>query len=449
VEELSPSNGEVSSGVARGLSGADVGAEVARQMLASLRGERSAAPLAEAARTARAVGLSVSEMERMSGYTRQTVYNALRDVDAATEDADRDAAGDGTLLPRQLLIVLCAAGGAMPLPELARRLRLPVDRVAPSVRALREQGLCALERADPGGADGLEGVSVAATAPGQRVLLELFDDLFLRRSDGFSVYLAVEPEEQRRIEIVAEEVLSAHEHSVIEQRVAPGRMAGPELALTVHAATSRLAVRIAGDVWDELRARAGLDAAQPRLVDVVAPARPPCGESAVLDAFVTAIAEGCPSSAADVMRERRRYGGGEDERTLAGRCLTSAARALRRSIGQRADPRPITDGEAAFGEFMPVSGLPLDAPRAPIRRAVKQALELAVERLGPYPGGELGSFRHPHGEPHTPRQVHPSLEDLVRMAELAGEAVGTAAALGVGVDASAEVRSVVLPGSGA
>lgn len=435
------SNLTVLSGVARGLPTADIAPEVARQMLASLKGERNSAPLTEAARLARAVGLSVAEMERMSGYTRQTVYNALRAIDA--EQVDPSA--DRVLLSRQLLVVLCAVRGSIPLPELASRLQLSPEQIVPSLYALQEQHLCAI-RQESRETRGYETVSVTATAGAHDVLLEMFDDLYLRRSDGFSVYLRVDPAEQHKIELAANETLSGHENTVMDPKVAPSVMSGPELALTVHAPTSRLAVRIAGDVWLELRKQAELPLAPAQIADVIAPSPPPCGESEVLDVFTSAITQVLPDIARDVTRERMRYAGGADERTLACRCLTSAARALRQSVGQERDPRPITDSEAAWGELMPVRGLPLDAARTPIQRAVRAALELAADSLGPFRGGELGSFRQPGRPPRTVKQVRPAQEELMRMAELAGEAVARAGGLTNGLDPVAEVRSVVLPG---
>jgi hypothetical protein len=428
------------SGVARGLADPDVAPEVARQILSSLRGERNAAPLAEAARLGRAVGLSVSEMERMSGYTRQTVYSALREVD---QGIVHDLTTDRVLLSRHVLVVLCAIQGAIPATELAGRLRLAPEHIVSTLRALKEQRLCLIE-GQLSAEGGYGNVSVAATVDAYQVLLELFDDLYLRHSDGFSVYLHVDPGDLRAIELACDRTLSTHENTIMSPTIAPSVMSGWELALTVHAPTSRLAVRIAEDVWLELRKRADLAETPARIADVIAPSPPPCGESEVLDAFATSIAEEWAAVAHDVMRERMRYPGGVDERALACRCLTSAARVLRISVGQQHDPRPITDGEAAWGELMPVSGLPLDSQRAPIQRAVKEALELAADTLGPFRGGDVGSFRQQGSAPTIVQQVRPSQQELVRMAELAGKAVGRAGRVVERLDVAAEVQGVVL-----
>jgi len=117
---------------------------------------------------------------------------------------------------------------------------------------------------------------------------------------------------------------------------------------------------------------------------------------------------------------------------------------LRRTLNQPKDPRPISDAEAAWSELEIVRGLSLDKPREPIRRAVKEALELAADRLGPFRGGEVGSFAAPGGTRRVLERIRPALDDLVRMAELAGRAVGTAARIGT-ADAAAEMLEVIAP----
>jgi hypothetical protein len=69
-------------------------------------------------------------------------------------------------------------------------------------------------------------------------------------------------------------------------------------------------------------------------------------------------------------------------------------------------------------------------------------LDLAVERLGPLPGGRLGSLRAPGAPPVIVDEEGPTGSDLIQMARSAGEAVGHAAA-GSYVDAARLVRRVV------
>lgn len=429
------------AGVTLGLSDEEMPFEVARQLLSTLRGQRAVSPLLEAVRIGQAVGLKVAEMERMSGYTRQTIYTALRSLE---EQSERTTLGrDRSTVSQHALVALCALRGDVPAPELAARLHLPTQEVGPALQTLRAEGLCEVDWRDP--AEGMATMSVRATPEGYRALRRLFNDLFLRQPEGFSVYLQIEPSQEKVIAEAAKRIISSHEHTLMAASVAPSTMSGPELGLTVHAPTSRIAVAIAADLWSEIRQHAGLPEAVARIIDLIPPAVPPAADSSVIDAFCEAIINHSVDNANAVTAARIRYRGGLDERVLTGRCLTSAARAFRRSVGQERDPRPISDSEAAFGELMPVRGLPLDRKRTPIQRSLKLALELAADLFGPFRGGELGSFKAPGYAPRIVERVVPSAEQMEAMAQLAGETVGRAAALGY-VDPAREVATVIEPG---
>jgi hypothetical protein len=68
--------GRLHIGVALRLRDPDLAKEVARQELGSVRSERLHPTLLERVRLGDAVGLTVVEMERMAGCSRQTIYNA-------------------------------------------------------------------------------------------------------------------------------------------------------------------------------------------------------------------------------------------------------------------------------------------------------------------------------------------------------------------------------------
>ena len=112
-----PDENELYAGVTLGLSQEALAPEVARQLLAVLKGDRESTPLVEAARLGRAVGLSVAEMERVSGYTRQTIYNALR---LAGKGKTPALALDRSMLSRHVLVALSSMPGEVPAPELAQ-----------------------------------------------------------------------------------------------------------------------------------------------------------------------------------------------------------------------------------------------------------------------------------------------------------------------------------------
>jgi hypothetical protein len=427
------------SGVARTLSARELAQEVARQELAAVKAERAAPRLLEAVRLGKLVGLSVAEMERMAGCSRQTIYNALNQED------DRRIARDRASLARQVLVALVAAHGGVPLGELAHRLGLSKEEITPAVLSLQAEQLCLVASAGYADPDKWEATSVRATPLAEDELRSRFDELFLARSSGFCVYIAVRPEEVASIREAAREILSNHEHTLMEARIAPSVMDGPELACVVHAPTSRAAIAIARDVWAEIRDLAGLEQTVAEIVAVASPAPSPSAESEVLDSFVQAINEHAKTDTVGaVLRERMRYGGGVPEYTLAVRCLTAAARVLRRSVGQEHEPRLIADGDAAWGELMAATSLDLDATRESIQKAAVEALRLAAERLGPFLGGERGAFLGPGKSPRVVEEVKPTThQELVYMAMLAGVAVGKASFVVPKVDPAGEVTAVI------
>jgi hypothetical protein len=426
-----------STSLARSLRPRDLAQEIARRELVVVRAERTAPRLVEAVRLGKAVGLSVSEMERMAGCSRQTIYTALRQLSDDEASARRGVMDSATLM-RQVLVAVVASEGDVPVAELARRLRVGENEILTAGRALDAQRLCSLSQY---GSDASARHTIGSTPRAEQALSAHFDDLYLSRVEGFSVYLAVDPAEADAIAASAAALVSRDEHVLMDARVAPSVMRGPELALVVYAPTSRMAISIARDLWDELRAHANLPPAALRVQDVAPPFPQPCGDSAVLDGFVAAITEQAPDLTGDIVRQRMRYPGGVDERTLTGRCLTAAARVLRSTAGQPTEPRPIANADAAWGELTPAVGLRLDAKRSKVQRATVEALELAAERLGPFRGGEMGAFRAPGKPPRIVEEIHPSAAELERMAASAGTAVGFAA--GLGLDPAVEVAVVV------
>lgn len=141
-------------------------------------------------------------------------------------------------------------------------------------------------------------------------------------------------------------------------------------------------------------------------------------------------------------RPRDAFAGGASEAELAGRCVTMAALALRRAVGNDGEPRPIVDGDSAFAELEPAAGALARMGQVPVKQAAVAALDLAVERLGPLPGGRLGSVRAPGAVPVIVEGRGPTGSDLVEMTRSAGEAVGAAGAESF-VDAAQLVRRVV------
>jgi len=394
--------------------------EVARQELAAFKAERERTRLADAVRLARVVDLPIAEMERVAGVSRQTIYNA---IDATASTARRRQA-DQSLLQREVLTAIVAKGGAIPIAELASRLnRDPMDlRLA--ITALEETGVCRVLRAGYADTHTWEALAVAAEPSAEAHLRARFDELFLGRAAAYAVYLVVDTREERQIAAAAEQLISSREHTVIPAGTA-SVMHGPELAFSVYAASSRAAIAIAADLWQEVRSVAELPTKPAQIIAVIPPTPAPNAESAVLDAFAQAIAENTESDkVAPVLLQREAYSGGQSEKHLAARCLTVAATAMRRSVGQDRDPRLIDDGDAAFGELMSVRPLVVDAKIERIQKPLIAALQLATERLGPIAGGRRGRFQG--GAPNIVVDVQPSGQDLIEIATLSGVVVAAA-----------------------
>jgi hypothetical protein len=425
------------TGVSAALSGRDLAREVARQSLVAIRSARQRPPMLEAVRMGVGADLSVADMQKSTGTSRQTVYNAvdrLRDSSLLVQDVVPDSAA----LALPVLTTVVAADGSIPMAEVGDRLSCHPESAFQAARSLAARGLVELTDAVPTTGDRFATTFVSATPAADDVLRSYLDDLLFARVEGFGVYLALLPEEATALTPVLADVLGRYQDIVLEASVAPSRMAGPELALTVYAPTSRVAIATATDVWDELRDHAGLPPATARVAAVSEPAGAPHADSPVLDAFVQAITESAPHVADRVVRARMRFDGRIDERTLAGRCLTAAVRATVRAHGGDRDPRPITDGEMAWHEFEALAAVRFREPDADgerLKQTALAALDLGVERLGPLPGGRIGTGG-------AVESFTPSAHELVEMARRAGVAVGVAAAIAESVDAAAEVGRV-------
>ncbi len=372
----------------------------------------------------------MSEMQRLTGLARQTLYRHLPPEGKDERNPPRPQAS------MEVLLLLAAEAGYASPALLARRAGLNPALVVAVVTDLDAEQLCTLRR------DAYASLEAAPTAETYVALREHFDDLYLRRPDAFSVYVRVPEQHQSEIATAASGVLASEEHVLVEPTTAPSLMDGPELAFKVNAPTVRRALAVTRDVWEQILEEAGVDYFEPVIANVIPPAARPLVTSDVLDNFVEAAVDG-GAPHGDALREiRTGYSGGVPDRVLAGRCVTSAALALRRTVGNANEPRPIHDGDTAFAELQPAAGVPVNRETAAIKRATVDALELATDRLGPLPGGRLGSFRAPDAPPNIIEEVRLTDRDLVEMARLSGDAVGAAAALGK-IDASAALRRIL------
>jgi hypothetical protein len=407
------------SGIARGLADDDLARAVARQRLLSRLTDRPVAPLADCVQVGRAVGLSMSEMQRLTGLARQTLYRH-----GGPEGSDEERHPPMYQAAIEVLMLLAAEAGFASPSLLGRRAGLPPELVSSVIGVLEADGLCLVRRDDYATAE------AAPTAAGYLVLREHFDDLLLRRPDAISVYILVPEEHQAGVARGADEILPDDEHVLMSHSTAPSVMVGPELAVMVNAPTIRRALVIMRDIWSEVLERGGVPFFEPVITNVIPPGTQPLVRSEVLDAFVEAIVDAGVSNGDALGELRARFGGGLSEAELAGRCVTVAALALRRAVGNDRDPQVILDGDSAFAELQPAHGVPVGREVVEIKQATVAALELATDHLGPLPGGRRGSFKAPGGAANIVQGVEPSGAELLNMARLSGEAVGAADGLG-------------------
>jgi len=425
------------SGVALSMADADLGAAVARQRLASRLTSDPVASLSDCVQLGRAVGLTVAEMQRLTGVARQTIYRYAEVDDTARRRPSRPQA------TMEIMVLLAASGGFVSPSSVAHNAGLDPVMVLDIATDMAQDGLCELRK------DGYSSsVQFAASAPTFLLLREHFDDLFLRRPDAISVYIRVPDGQARSVARAAAEVLADHEHEVIAQSVVPSLMIGPELAFPVNAPTIRRALAIARDVWVDVLARLGEDFYEPAIANVIPAGSHAEVRSDVLDTFVeAALDNGAPNG--EAIREMRiRFAGEVSETRLAQRCVTLAALTLRRVVDNQNEPRPIVDSQAAFDELQAAAGLHLDQQREALQQVVVEALTVATDRLGPIPAGGLAAFRAEGQRPAEVKRVQPTSEDLAQMARRAGMAVGRAGSMGV-LDAACEMVRVVRPAGSA
>jgi hypothetical protein len=392
---------------------------VRRELIAAGAG-RAIEELSGLLALASTLGVTVGEAQRLTGFARQTLYTTLN-ADPAGEFSDRDS----ERLARLLNIAVVAAGSDQTLAQIAAAMNVvPAVLLGPS-RLLDNLGLAKLS---VGRSEAGDAVLAPTELSGDWLRLYASSRELDDRVPGYAVYLRVTPEEARQIDAVLGDIVGLGEAALLPASTAPSVMEGPELGITVRATDQRGALRGAEAIWKEIGLHIKSETPM-RVADLHPPVGVVNAPSKVLDSFTAGLIARLGEEIANRIRgERERYEGGEPERVLAGRCLTMAARELRRELGnQNAGRSPIiTDGDSAFEEWVIVDapGLTsLSRRSAKIRKPLLEALDLAAERLGPVRGGELGSFRAPGERPSEPRKVAPSTEDLAEIARLSGEAI--------------------------
>jgi DNA-binding phage protein len=203
------------------------------------------------------VGLSISEIARLTGLSRPKVY----------ELRDRYRPADGELEMR--VLAQLAASGGLSTEQLADQLDESLARLREAIEALEARthvrlALTYYDASDP--------TELYRIAPDAYPTLERWILRTGEEPQQMSVYVVLDPTEQEAIREAAIQVLGPELFAVIEPGTV-GDQDGPELGFSLAAGDFDEAVARAGERMRELRAVAGLEP-KPVLIKAVLEGRP-------------------------------------------------------------------------------------------------------------------------------------------------------------------------------
>jgi hypothetical protein len=164
--------------------------------------------------------------------------------------------------------------------------------------------------------------------------------------------------------------------------------------------------------------------------------------SAVLDAFVAAVAATDPARAEPLQRELEVAAASGTEHDFLNASVTAAVTAASKAVGEEPRTTLMTTGDDAFVELTRFRPFIQDDNTSEILRQLAQLLELAADERGPFRGGELGSLNAPGDRPRVVEGFEPTTSMMVEIARAAGVVVGLIGAAGK-TDSVAEVRAVI------
>lgn len=203
------------------------------------------------------VGISISEIARLTGLSRPKVY----------ELRDRYRPADSELEMR--VLAQLAASGGLSSEQLADQLDVSLDRVRRAIGALEERShvRLALTYYDASDPTALYRIAPDAYPTLERWILRTGEEPQL-----MSVYVVLDNADKEAIREAAIQVLGPELFAVIEPGTV-GDQDGPELGFSVAAGDFDKAVARAGERMRELRAAAGLEP-KPVLIRAILEGRP-------------------------------------------------------------------------------------------------------------------------------------------------------------------------------
>ena len=212
-------------------------------------------------RVAYTLGIPVLDLQRRTGVPRQTIYNAIKRP--LGEDLDDLS-----------VLALIAAGSAQTIDSLESVTGASGERIRHAISCLhREKQATAL--ASTSGTTDPIGVFTVTAQGLTRLQTEIESErVRATHADAWTVFIAI-PDGMTDALIRAAEGVHGSDGSVgvIDAKVAPSRMDGPELAVVARAVDSREVVVIVEGLWAMMRQTLERLPPQPRIVALSPPRR--------------------------------------------------------------------------------------------------------------------------------------------------------------------------------
>lgn len=216
-------------------------------------------------RISRESGISIVDLQRITGAARQTVYDAIK----APIESEVDELS---------ILALIASGAAQTIAALVRSTGATDERIGRTLSSLNAAGY--LEALRPHAASSSPGGVFGISPKGlERLQIEV-DNERLRsdHGDAWTIFVGIPEGAQHGLLAAARELFGDNDsYGLVGAHVSPSTMQGPELAVVVRAPDLREALLVVGQIWQELRAGSPKRLpATPRIASFSAPTqRPP------------------------------------------------------------------------------------------------------------------------------------------------------------------------------
>ncbi len=425
-------------GPADSIPDSEIAKAVARQEISAFDGDEAVGRPGDAVILARAVGVTVLSIEQMTGWGRQTVYRHIDSVLTEASKSEKKVREIRRARARFELLVLVGASGERSLTDLAGSLALLNETVLAAATDLVDDGTCQMKQIE-------DDRVLLPSEHTHQALRRRFNSRIDRLPAGYIVRVEIPPEmDPSQIEGAANRVLSSREASTVAapDLVPSSRVRGHELLLPVRSPTQARAITFATEAWPEIVREAGESNSTLQITEVISPGESVEVNSPSLDAFATRLHLERVGSPFKLREIRARHSGQLAEKVIASRILTEAAMCLRRALGDETRPHLLATGDDAFDELQRVGSLAIPDEIQAISEPLTVALNTASEHLGPFRGGETGSFKTSDGRPNVPKDVVPTKDSLRQIGDSSAQAIAEASRRNL-VDVEDVMRRIV------